>query len=168
MRKKKGIAGVKVFLAGFGVLCALVGLPAYDMAVRAAETDTSAQPGSLMKARQAVDMKAEPDAASETIMSYEKDASVFVAGETADGWYLVLYQDKEGYVPKESLRPQEMDVEELNEEMEEIEQEAKFVVESVEKYREEMRRSKIWGGVIIALVAGIFVIGIIAGIRSGK
>ena len=48
------------------------------------------------------------------------------------------------------------------------EQEAEFVVEMVEKYRDEARRSKIWGSVIVVLVVGIFATGIISGVRSSR
>ena len=48
------------------------------------------------------------------------------------------------------------------------EAETKFVVEVVEKYRKDARRSKIWGTVIIVLVAGIFAVGIFSAVRSNK
>ncbi len=170
--KKKGMKALTIMLAGMGVFCILAGRPAYGLETEAAAVDmaddASAQSGSLMKTTEDVDVKAEPDAGAETLWTYEKDVPVFAARETGEGWYLVIYQDEEGYVPKASLCPLEMNVEELDEEMEETQQEAKFVVESVEKYREDARRSKIWIGVIVLLAAGIFVIGIIAGIRSGK
>lgn len=168
MRKKKTVAAGKILLAGIGVFCILAGRPACALEAEASTADEAVRSGSLMQAAQDTEAKAGPDASSETVWSYEKESPVFVAGEAGEGWYLVIYQDKEGYVPKDSLCPQEMNVEALDEEMEEIEQEAKFVVESVERYREDARRSKIWIAVIVALAAGIFVIGIIAGIRSGK
>ena len=61
-----------------------------------------------------------------------------------------------------------LDVEGLDAEMSRTEQEAEFVVEMVEKYRDEARRSKIWGSVIVVLVVGIFATGIISGVRSSR
>lgn len=133
-----------------------------------AEVSDVTELSQIMTADGDVDMKAAPEESAETIMSYGKGASVFVTGECANGWYRVIYQDKEGYVPEDSLRIQEIDVAGLDAEMAQMEQEAKFVVESVEKYRVEARRSRIWGGVIITLVAGIFAVGIISGVRGAK
>lgn len=122
----------------------------------------------IMTANEDIDMKAAPENSAETIMSYQAGDSVFVTGETADGWYRAIYQDKEGYLPKDSLSAQEIDVAALDEEMEKTRQEAELVVETVERYRAEARRSKIWGSVIVVLVIGIFATGIISGIKSSK
>lgn len=122
----------------------------------------------IMVAEETVDMKAEPNANAGTLMTYEKGALVFATGETADGWYRVTYQDKEGYVEKTALRMQEIDVEGLNAEMAVTAEEAKLVVETVEKYRDDARRSKIWGSVIVTLVAGIFAVGIISAVGTKK
>lgn len=122
----------------------------------------------LMTAEEDVDMKTAPEEGAEVIRSYQKGDSVFVTGKTPDGWYRVVYQDKEGYVPQTVLSVQEIDVAALDEEMARTEQEAKLVVETVDRYRTEARRSKIWGSVIIVLVLGIFATGIISGIKSSK
>ena len=124
----------------------------------------------IMVANEVATMKSEPDNSSETLMTYDKDALVFVIGETTNGWYFVTYQEKEGYVQKDLLRLQEIDVEELDAEMAANAEEAKFVVEAVEKYRSEARRSKIWGSIIIVLVISIFAIGIISTVKppNGK
>ena len=50
----------------------------------------------------------------------------------------------------------------LDKEFQELEMESKILVEEVERYRTEARRSRIWGIVIVLLVAGIFVTGIIS------
>lgn len=120
----------------------------------------------IMSADRNVDMKAEPAEESETLMTYEEGALLFVTGETEDGWYRVIYQDKVGYVDKSALHIQEMDVEGLAAEMAANEEEGKLIIETVEKYRAQARRSRIWGGVIIVLVFAIFAVGIISAIRS--
>ncbi len=71
-------------------------------------------------------------------------------------------------MPESVLSEKELDVEGLDAEMSRTEQEAEFVVEMVEKYRDEARRSKIWGSVIVVLVVGIFATGIISGVRSSR
>lgn len=138
-------------------------------AVEASQDEISVSgPSQIMTTKEAVDMKSKPDAASETLMSYEQGASVFVTGQTDDGWYRVSYQDKVGYVPADSLRVQEIDVAKLDEEMENNAKEAAFVTETVEKYRKEAKYDKIWFSMIIVLVAGIFTVGIVSAVRTKK
>lgn len=148
-----------------------------DKMVAQAEDETAAQTeatvgtlelGQLMTADENVDMKAEPSDSAETIMSYQAGDPVFVTGDAEGGWYRAVYQDKEGYIPQDSLSLQEIDVAGLDEEMARTQQEAELVVETVERYRTEARRSKIWGIVIVILVLGIFATGIISGIKSAK
>lgn len=120
----------------------------------------------VMTAQETVDMKEEADASSATLMTYEKGASVFVTGQTQDGWYQVLYQGMTGYIPEEVLSMQEIDVAKLDEEMEDNAKEAEFIVETVEKYRREDVYDKVWYGMIVVLVAAIFAVGIISGKRK--
>lgn len=122
----------------------------------------------IMVADEAVEAKEAPEPGAKTVIAYEGGAPVFVIGETADGWYKVSYQDKEGYVPKDVLSAQELDVEELDKEFQELEAEGKLVIEEVERNRKEARRSRIWGVVIVLLVAGIFATGIISAVRVEK
>lgn len=138
----------------------------------------------FMTAMQDMDAKAEPNSNAETIFSYEAGASVLVTGETQDGWYIVYYQGKTGYIdkntpvdPATSIDPnesqavlvvQEIDVEALDAEMEALQMEDKIIVEEVERYRAERRRSRIWGTVIVLLVIGIFAVGIVSTVRAEK
>lgn len=181
----KGQIRVKTALAAMGIFFGLFGATK-DMQYVEAVEDAAAiqlsdedmvQPeggisvselSQLMMANKDIDMKTEPSGSAETIISYQAGDSVFVTGETTDGWYCVIYQDKEGYIPKDSLSVLEIDVAALDEEMARTEQEAELVVETLERYRAEARRSKIWGSVIIVLVVGIFATGIISGIKSAK
>lgn len=152
-----------------GMLYSIYGMKTSVICAQAAQDESQTTSyNQLMVAERDVDMKAEPDAKSQTLMTYKKGDLVFSSGETADGWYLVMYQDKTGYVEKEALIVQELDVEGIDAEMARDEQEGKLVVETVEKYHTESRRSKIWGGVIVALVFGIFVVGIFSALKAKK
>ncbi len=158
----------KGMLAVLGIFLGLSWAAVNIQSVQAADNTEISELSQLMTAGEFVELKAAPDDGAEVIMSYQKGDFVFVTGETADGWYRAIYQDKIGYIPKDSLSLQEIDVAALDEEMAQTEEEAKFVVEVVERYRDQARRSKIWGGVIIVLVLGIFATGIISGITSAK
>lgn len=122
----------------------------------------------IMVANEAVEAKEIPDSKGNTVITYESGAYVFVIGETENGWYKVSYQDKEGYVKKSVLTVQEFDVEGMDKEFQEIEAEGKLVIEEVERYRAEAKRSRIWGIIIVLLVVGIFATGIISTTRMGE
>lgn len=126
------------------------------------------QQNQIMVAKEAVEAKETPDDSAATVISYESGAPVYVIGETSNGWYKVSYQDKVGYVHKSALVMSKLDVEGIGKEMESSEAESKLIVEEVERYRAEARRSRIWGIVIILLVAGIFATGIISTVKNEK
>lgn len=122
----------------------------------------------VMAAREKTEVLAEPAEGSEVVHVYEAGESVLVTGETADGWYQVTWQDAAGYVPVESLTEMDLDVEGLDEEFRRQEEEGKLVVEVVERKRAEARRARIWGTIIIVLVAGIFALGIYSAVRANR
>ncbi|MDO4305105.1 MAG: SH3 domain-containing protein, partial [Bacillota bacterium] len=122
----------------------------------------------IMQAVEEVEAKAAPEDTSEIVITYAAGAPVYVTGETTDGWYKVFYQDKEGFVHKSELTETELDVSTLDEELEAAEEESKMVVEEVERYRAEIKRSRIWGTIIVLLVVGIFATGIISTVRAEK
>lgn len=189
MKKRKRQIGK--LLAAWILSGALISAGPYAMTAEAAQEDGAAQKaeavqedetaqrngeaeetgqrnGMVMKAEEAIAMKEKPEKSAETLMTFEKDSLIFVTDETENGWYYVQYQDMEGYVEKSGLVVQEIDIEGLDAEMAANEAETKFVMEVVEKYRADARRSKIWGAVIIFLVAGIFGVGIFSAVRSNK
>lgn len=123
----------------------------------------------LMKTTRALEAKQAPEEGSDTVIEYDSGAIVYVIGENADGWYKVSYQDKQGYIRKAALtQVEDIDTQKLDAEMEVVEAESKMVVEEVERYRAETRRSRIWGTVIVLLVAGIFATGLISTMKSKR
>lgn len=122
----------------------------------------------IMEAAEDLDAKEMPDDSAGTVVSYHAGDLVFVTGQTADGWYVVRYQDITGYVHADQVIDQEMDLEALDDEFAVEESEGTLVVEEVERHRIQTRRSRIWGAVIVLLVLGIFVTGIVSAVRSGK
>ena len=122
----------------------------------------------IMTGQGKVEAKETTDSNSATVITYESGTPILVTGETENGWYRVSYQGKEGYVLKSRLTAQEFNMEELDKEMESAEAESRLVVEEVERYRAEARRSRIWGTVIVLLVIGIFATGIISTVKAEK
>lgn len=162
-----------------GLLMALIGAAivlSSPAAVRVQAQEEAADAGSfeimernqIMNAREDLEVKAAPDEAAETVFRYQGGDNVYVTGQTSDGWYRVRYQDMVGYIQSAQVAELELDVAALNEEFAVEEMEGALVVEEVERYRTEARRSRIWGTIIILLVAGVFATGIISTVRSGK
>lgn len=122
----------------------------------------------IMVASEDVDAKAVPDSSAQTVTRYHSGDSIFVTGETQDGWYRIKYQDVTGYVQAGQVSEMEVDVEALGEEFAVEEAEGALVVEAVERQRDESRRSKVWGTVIVLLVVGIFGTGIVSVVKARK
>lgn len=160
---------MKKMLLMFALVLGLGGMAALPVrADEAAQEVEITELNQIMVTNEAVEAKETPDDSAKTVITYENGVPVFVIGETKDGWYKVSYQDKEGYVPKSVLTMQEFDVEGIDREFQESEAEGKLVIEEVERYRAEARRSRIWGIVIVLLVVGIFATGIISTTRIEK
>lgn len=138
----------------------------------AQEDGITSQTGQVMTTQQQIDVKAEPDEKSETVFSYQAGDWIYVTGQTEDGWYIVYYQDKTGYInmaaTEDVLTPVEIDVEEMDAQMAEDEAISRMIIEETMRYRAESRRSKIWGAVIVLLVVGIFAMGIISTVKANQ
>lgn len=124
------VAGILSGILGAGKDYSLVqdaageGQEAEASVADAERADEIAELSQIMTAVEDVDMKAAPEEGAAVVRSYEKGDSVFVTGRTADGWYRVIYQDLEGYMPESVLSEKELDVEGLDAEMSRTEQEA--------------------------------------------
>lgn len=176
---------MKKFIKAVVMIAAVLGIASVNpAATHAQEEVTEIQVLRFMTATQKLDAKAEPNNNAETIFSYDAGASVFVTGETQDGWYIVYYQGKTGYInpnasggsnkqgaqdtSQDVLVEQELDIEALDAELEALQVRDKIIVEEIERYRAEVRRSRIWGTVIVLLVIGIFAVGIVSTVRAEK
>lgn len=152
---------------GFGIVLFGVWLLTGNVTVMSTCAQEMTQTNRIMTTQQTVDMKAEPDETAETIYSYHAGDSIFVTGET-DGWYQVRFQDLTGYIPQDGIVEMEMDVATLDEQFALEEEEGRMLVEAVEQQRDEARRSKIWGTVIVVLVIAIFATGIVSTMIGAK
>lgn len=148
--------------------------------VKATE-NSSNQSGQLMMVKEETAVKSSPDESADTIITYATGESVFVIGETEDGWYEVFYQGKTGYVLKDKLKQMAIDgkatdteaenqayITALDEELGAMEAEGKMFVEEVERQREERKHSSVWGVVIGLLIIGILATGVISTVRTNK
>lgn len=162
-KSKKMWTAFATLLMGLGLLAGCV----RAIPVHAQEDLQVPQASQIMTAKQALDMKADPDESSETIHSYAEGENLFVTGEM-DGWYQVRYQDLTGYVAKEGVTEMNVNVAALDEEFAVEEEEGRILVEEVERQRDEAKRTKIWGAVIVVLVIAIFATGIVSTMKASK
>lgn len=149
-------------------------LPAY-----AGDGLTEPQITLFMKALKQIDAKTLPNDDAETIFTYDEGDHIYVTGETRNGWYIVYRQGQTGYIKKNIVQGvgalqdgqallEEVDIEALDDELAALEVENKLIVEGVERYLTEARRSRVWGIVIVLLVIGIFAVGIVSTVRAEK
>lgn len=132
----------------------------------------------IMTVQADCDAREFPDKDAPAAHHYSAGESVWVTGETQDGWYRISYQGQEWYILKESTMDLQIETQEqgtvdlveagLDEEMAEVEVEGKILVEEVERQREEQNRSRIWVVIIILLIAGVFATGIISVTKKDK
>lgn len=126
----------------------------------------------IMTAQEDCEARELPDQNASVLFGYEAGASVWVTGETRDGWYRTSYQGKEGYLLKKNIVDLQIETENmgtidvtasgLDEELAQTEVEGKIFVEEVERQRGEQKRSRIWISVILLLIAGIFATGLLS------
>ena len=127
-----------------------------------------------MTAKDKIEAKAEPDEKAETVITYDAGSTIYVTGQTQEGWISVSYQGQTGYINmnipeiRDNLEENEIDIAALDKEMEAEIAEGKMIIEEVERYRAEKKRSRIWGTVIVLLIAGLFTMGIVSGLQAEK
>lgn len=149
------------------LICIITAITGFTQSVYAKEFPYEER-NEIMTASQKLEAREEPSQTAEIIIEYEEGAPVFVIGLTADGWYVVSYQDKIGYVKQEELQPMEIDAAAWEAEFTALGEESSLMIEEVERVRQEQKRSRIWGTVIVILVFVIFTTGIIGTIRANK
>lgn len=160
MMKKMGRS---ICLAAVGLLFLLgMGMP-----VRASETE------GVMTLQQTVkdaEIKESPDDSAKTLREIEEGTGVIVYGEPQDSWSKVEYDGVSGYMKSSSLDAYMTDSEgeQLEQEFAEVQEETVRTVEESELLRKSKRKSAIWGGVIVVLVAAIFVVGVVSAIKKEK
>ena len=160
-------------------LFAVIGCALGVFGINAAAEDSSdeiTQMNQIMTISVDCTAKEEPDENATSVMEYTAGASVWITGETKNGWYKVSYQGKEGFIHKDNVTGMQVESEDggmvelgetnLDAEMAAMEAEGEMLVEEIERQRSEKKQSNIWIIVIGVLIAGIFATGIISTVKS--
>lgn len=123
----------------------------------------------LMVATKTIELRADANEKAEVIATFNEGDSIFVTGQTDDGWYTAFYQGKTGYfkndVNNTSVKQNEdiSNSEALVHEMEQNAVESIYLGEEVIQYGESKRRAIIWISIIGVAMAGIFVLALLMG-----
>lgn len=170
---KKNIYAAIIFMAG---MC-FMAVPAMSVKVLAAEgqqeeiiegEDTSviSEIKQIMTAKKEAEVKRDPNTDTETLMSFSSGDYVYVIAETANGWYLINYQNVVGYVEKSALGSVEVETEKLRREMNTTETEGEVVVEESRFVIPEMDETTKWIVVIGFLLGGVVITGLILALMT--
>ena len=168
-----------IFLVMFLLMSVFLGRASLDVRAQEDSGDFSVtELNQVMTIAQDCSVYESPSEDSAVVRDYTAGSSVWVTGETQNGWYRISYQESEGYILKDSTTGLMIEVEGkgivdledagLAEEMAALEAENKAFIENVERQRAELKRSRIWMVVIVVLIVAIFAVGIVSTIKQVK
>lgn len=145
--------------------------------VLAAETDAISKGKDIMTLQQVIveaEIKAEPDADSESLLKLPAGTGIIVHGEPESSWCHVEYAGVEGYIESSLLAPYNAawadsgSTESLEQEMQAVEDEIFRTLDEYELEQKARRNSIIWGVIIVVLTVAIFAVGIVSAVRKGS
>ena len=163
--KRKLMTSAFTGLLAIGVL---LFTPVQANAAESAETAAeSTQLNQVMIVQEELEAREQPDTNSAAVEKFAIGTPLLVTEAVDDTWYAIAYQEQTLYVPITSLQPA-VESPELEQELQQMEEEGLMIITAVEQYRSDAIRSRIWAGVIILLVVGIFAVGIVGSIKNKK
>lgn len=158
--EKRFGGGLFAFIIG----CLLVFQSVNALQVSASETGIAAN--ILLSLMQDTTLMEEASETSNPVGTLQAGTPVISLEAAADNWVKVMYQDLSGYVPVSAVRIQ--DTAALDAEFEEISNEYRLVFEVIEYQNTQKKQNLMWGGVIVVLVAAVFMAGIVSVIDSNR
>ena len=118
----------------------------------------------MITATEEIEARKEPSDTAEISGSFEVGSDLLVVEDVDSVWLGVIYKGEVVYVKKELTSEKSEfteEMEEVEEEFLEISEESTFLAETLEKKEKETKRNLIWGGLIVALILAIIVVGVI-------
>ncbi|MBE5878163.1 MAG: hypothetical protein E7290_14935 [Lachnospiraceae bacterium] len=120
---------------------------------------------SLLEATQAVKVYDAPNGTE--IGELAEGTAALTIGEEQDGWIQIMYQEVKGYVQMAQMQTFG-DTQALNNEYADTENFHKLVFEEMKVQKEQQTQEMLWGAIMIALVAGIFVTSILSALKKNE
>lgn len=149
------------------MLCILLAAGGVVRAQEPESTEDKIAINALITASADMEARSGPDESAAVVFQVSQGQSLLAVGEDGD-WYRIFYQGQYAYIPKESAKAQEMNLEALEEEMSGEAEEGAAFIESLEMHRNAVRRTRIWGAVIILLILAILVVGVVSAMKKRK
>lgn len=113
------------------------------------------------------ELHSKPDSASATEDILQSGTPVIVDEAEKDGWCHVVFQEKSGYIQTSflvSLGNEDV----LASEFRNVEEENRLAYQEAEAAKQHIVSTRIWGSIIIVLVAAIFGVGIASALKKDK
>ena len=160
MKTKKWMYGL---VAGLLVLC---GVLSNSRQCHAAE-QKQITVNSFYEVNEAARIMQEADNNSTVVTELSAGDTIMVTGYDGGEWCEVSCDGKTGYIQIAGLTPIG-DVDALNKEFENLGSDYENTFEEMLEIQKQKRNSRIWGGIIVALVVAIFAVGIVSAIKKNK
>lgn len=158
-----------------GTLCIVLIWFSFTISAMADETDINVTTiSNLMMATEDITVRTEKNNKADELVTYHEGDTVFVTGQTDDGWYTISYRGQMGYFQGEGKAEpvkesdKVTDVTTLAQEMEQQAVESLYMGEEVIRYKESRRKATIWAVVIGGAIAGISVAAFFSAKKKGK
>lgn len=147
-----------------GTLAAIAVLLFNGMTVCAAE---ELKQNMVMETIEEVKLLEAPEKRAEEVIALPAGAAVVLTEDEVKGWCKVSAQETEGYLQTSQLKTLG-NAEELNSEFDKISNTVQLIFDEIIVRENETKQSRIWGTVIVVLIAAIFGVGIVSAVKKNK
>ena len=130
-----------------------------------ASEDTQITANTAMKVSTDATLYESASDSSNAVTTLASGTPVIVREDAKDGWCKVSYKDTYGYVKTESLAAL-VSADEISSEFDAMSRQVQLMFDSIIVSEQEKKRSRIWGAIIVVLVAVIFGVGIVSSIKG--
>ena len=156
-----------LFAAGMLLMIGIIVIQAKVYAAQDKMTEDSEATNQVMVAQEEIEAREQPSDTAPVIERFTIGTPILVMRAVDETWYEISYQEQTLYVRQSGIE-QLAENEELEQEFQQMEEEGAMIISAVEQYRQDRIRSRIWAGVILLLVIGIFAVGIVGSVRNKK
>lgn len=154
-----------LLIAMITIVAAIVIMPSVTYAAEEDVLEKTEAVNQVMVTQQETEAREQPKETSPVIERFTIGTPILVTRVVDENWYEISFQEQTLYIMKSNLQ-QTIENAELEQEFQQMEEEGAMVITAVEQYRQDRIRSRIWAGVIILLVIGIFAVGIVGSVKS--
>lgn len=145
--------GITVMLLGCITICA-------------AEVET-VQKNMVLETVKETQLLEAPNTTAKPVVTLQAGTPVFILEDESDGWCKVSSQEQEGYMKASELK-RLGNQEELNAEFDKIGNTVQLVFDEIVTRENEEKQARIWGTIMVVLIAAIFGVGMVSALKKNK